>query len=176
MSTPAFIQLIYLGAAALFIFGLKAMSSPRSARLGMLLAAGGMAAAMCGTLLDPSITAFGWIAIGVLVGTALGAYIAIVTPMTHMPQRTALSHAFGALAAALVGVAHHIDHGEQGRKGVGISYLRLCDTQEVCRLLLRPQVGKRYHNHAELQVALPHEKLQRMHGYMKIGPRGKDPG
>jgi hypothetical protein len=101
-----------VGAAALFIFGLKCMSSPRSARLGMLLAAGGMAAAMCGTMLDPSITAFGWIAIGVLVGTAIGAYIAIVTPMTHMPQRTALSHAFGALAAALVGVAHHIDHGE----------------------------------------------------------------
>jgi NAD(P) transhydrogenase subunit beta len=111
MSTAAFIQLIYLGSASLFIFGLKCMSSPRSARLGMLLAAGGMAAAMAGTVLDPHITNFGWIAVGVLAGTALGAYIAIVTPMTHMPQRTALSHAFGALAAALVGIAHHIDHG-----------------------------------------------------------------
>ena len=112
MSTAAFIQLIYLGAAGFFIFGLKCMSSPRTARLGMLLAAAGMAAAMAGTMLDPKITNIAWIAVGVVVGTVVGAYIAIVTPMTHMPQRTALSHAFGALAAALVGIAHHIDHGD----------------------------------------------------------------
>jgi H+-translocating NAD(P) transhydrogenase subunit beta len=104
------IQLIYLSAAALFIFGLKAMSSPRTARRGMLMAAAAMAAAMGGTLLDPRIVGYDWIVGGILVGTALGAYIAIVTPMTHMPQRTALSHAFGALAAALVGIAHYLDH------------------------------------------------------------------
>ena len=110
MSPQIFIQLVYLGASALFIFGLKAMSSPRTARRGMLMAAAAMAAAMGGTLLDPRIHSYEWIAVGILVGTLVGGWIAIATPMTHMPQRTALSHAFGALAAALVGVAHYYDH------------------------------------------------------------------
>ena len=110
MSIQVFIQLIYLGASGLFIFGLKAMSSPRTARRGMLMAAAAMAAAMGGTLLDPRIHSYEWIAVGILVGTLAGGWIAIATPMTHMPQRTALSHAFGALAAALVGIAHYYDH------------------------------------------------------------------
>ncbi len=110
MSREVLIQLTYLGASALFIFGLRAMSTPRTARNGMLMAAGGMAAAMVGTLLDPSIHEYTWIAVGIGAGTILGVYIAMSTPMTHMPQRTALSHAFGALAATLVGVAHFYDH------------------------------------------------------------------
>jgi len=110
MSTQVFIQLVYLGASALFIFGLKAMSSPRTARRGMLMAGAAMAAAMGGTLLDPRIVNYEWIAVGILVGTLVGGWIAIATPMTHMPQRTALSHAFGALAASLVGIAHYYDH------------------------------------------------------------------
>jgi NAD(P) transhydrogenase subunit beta len=110
MSIQAFIQLIYLGAAALFIFGLKAMSSPRTARRGMLMAAAAMIAAIVGTILDPRVVNYEWILVGILIGSLLGGYIAIVTPMTHMPQRTALSHAFGALAASLVGIAHYYDH------------------------------------------------------------------
>jgi NAD(P) transhydrogenase subunit beta len=110
MNLEVLIQLVYLVASALFIFGLKAMSSPRTARQGMLMAAAAMAAAMGGTLLDPSVHSYTWILVGILVGTLLGTYIAVSTPMTHMPQRTALSHAFGALAATLVGVAHYYDH------------------------------------------------------------------
>ena len=110
MSTQAFIQLVYLGAAARFIFGLKAMSSPRTARRGMLMAAAAMVSAIGGTLLDPRVVNYEWIVVGIVVGTLLGGWIAIATPMTHMPQRTALSHAFGALAAALVGIAHYYDH------------------------------------------------------------------
>ena len=110
MSVASIVQLIYLVAAALFIFGLKAMSSPRTARRGMLMAAAAMASAMIGTLFDAHIQSYGWITAGLLVGTLAGVWIAIATPMTHMPQRTALSHAFGALAASLVGIAHYIDH------------------------------------------------------------------
>ncbi|MGD9983094.1 MAG: NAD(P)(+) transhydrogenase (Re/Si-specific) subunit beta [Porticoccaceae bacterium] len=110
MSMQVFIQLVYLGAAALFIFGLKAMSSPRTARRGMLMAAAAMVGAILGTILDPRVVNYEWILVGILVGSLLGGYIAIATPMTHMPQRTALSHAFGALAASLVGIAHYYDH------------------------------------------------------------------
>src|SRR6185436_12326014 len=64
-----------------------------------------------GTLLDHEIIRYDWIIAGMIVGSLAGAAIAVWTPMTHMPQRTALSHAFGALAAALVGVAEYHSHG-----------------------------------------------------------------
>lgn len=118
MSREVLIQLTYLVASALFIFGLKAMSSPKTARNGMLMAAAGMGAAMLGTLFDPQVHTYQWIAIGIAVGTVAGLVIAVWTPMTHMPQRTALSHAFGALAATLVGVAHFYDHGGSADLGV----------------------------------------------------------
>ncbi len=110
MKIEALIQLTYLAASALFIFGLRAMSSPRTARRGMLMAASAMAAAIGGTLLDPRIQRYDSIVVGILVGSLIGGMISIWTPMTQMPQRTALSHAFGALAAALVGVAHFHEH------------------------------------------------------------------
>jgi NAD(P) transhydrogenase subunit beta len=106
------IQLGYLAASALFIFGLKAMSSPRTARTGMLMAGAAMLAAMVGTMFDGKVHHYEGIAIGVIVGTILGGGMALWTPMTAMPQRTALSHAFGALAATLVGVAHYHDHAD----------------------------------------------------------------
>ncbi|MFO0693916.1 MAG: NAD(P)(+) transhydrogenase (Re/Si-specific) subunit beta [Polyangiales bacterium] len=107
--TVLLIQLSYLLAVALFVFGLKAMASPKTARRGMFMAETGMALAVIGTLLDARVISYEWIAVGIVVGTAAGCVIAIWTPMTHMPQRTALSHAFGALAAALVGVAEFYD-------------------------------------------------------------------
>jgi NAD(P) transhydrogenase subunit beta len=108
---PVVIELTYLAAAALFVFGLKALGSPKTARRGMFMAEAGMLAAIVGTLLDARVITYEWIAVGIFVGTAAGAVIAIWTPMTHMPQRTALSHAFGALAAALVGIAEFYDAG-----------------------------------------------------------------
>jgi NAD(P) transhydrogenase subunit beta len=76
----------------------------------MLMAAAAMIAALVGTILDPRGVIYDWVLVGMLIGRLLGGLIAIVTPMTHMPQRTALSHAFGALAASLVGIAHYYDH------------------------------------------------------------------
>jgi len=105
------IELSYYVAAILFILGLKLLSSPRTARQGMHLAELGMAIAIAGTLLDHHIITYTWIIVGAAIGTVAGIIIAVWTPMTAMPQRTALSHAFGAAAAALVGISHYYSEG-----------------------------------------------------------------
>jgi len=102
-----FIQACYLAASVLFILGLRGLTSPDKARRGMQLAAVGMLVAVVGTLLDRNIISFMWILIGLVLGSGIGAAISIWMPMTAIPQRTAISHAFGALAATLVGVAHY---------------------------------------------------------------------
>lgn len=101
------VGIAYLVASVLFILGLKFLGSPRTARRGMFLAEAGMAVAIISTLLDHEIISLEWILIGLVVGSIAGYIISILTPMTAMPQRTALSHAFGALAAALVGVTKY---------------------------------------------------------------------
>jgi NAD(P) transhydrogenase subunit beta len=105
-----FIQAAYLAASVLFILGLKGLSSPAKARRGMQLAAVGMLVAVCGTLFHHHIVRFDWILVGLAVGSVVGAAMAIWMPMTAIPQRTAISHAFGALAATLVGVAEYSRH------------------------------------------------------------------
>ncbi len=102
-----FIQITYLAASALFILGLKGLTAPDTARNGMRLAAVGMLLAVVGTLLNSQILTFTWIIIGLIVGSGIGAAISIWMPMTAVPQRTAISHAFGALAATLVGIEHY---------------------------------------------------------------------
>jgi NAD(P) transhydrogenase subunit beta len=115
-----YIEFTYLAASILFIFGLKGLTHPDSARRGMLLAAAGMTAAIVGTLFHPDIVTYQWIWIGLLIGGAIGAAMSIWMPMTAMPERTALSHAFGALAAALVGIAEYANFGgNMGRMKVG---------------------------------------------------------
>src|SRR5205814_3953004 len=90
---------------------------PRTARRGMFLAEFGMLAAIVGTLLHHEVVTYQWILVGLFLGTAAGVFIAWWTPMTAMPQRTALSHAFGACAVALVGVAEYYTYG--GSPGLG---------------------------------------------------------
>src|SRR3954466_3344922 len=94
----------YLVASILFILSLKMMSHPDTARRGMFLAEGGMFAAIVGTLIGAHIITWIWLIAGLAIGSVIGAWMAVTVPMTAMPQRTALSHAFGALAAALVGI------------------------------------------------------------------------
>ena len=107
-----FIEATYLIASVFFVLGLKAMSHPETARRGMFLAEAGMLAAIIGTLMHHEIVSYEWIIAGLVIGSIVGALMAIWVPMTAMPQRTALSHAFGALAAALVGVAEYTIRGE----------------------------------------------------------------
>jgi NAD(P) transhydrogenase subunit beta len=102
--TSYFMEATYLVASILFILSLKMMSHPDTARRGMFLAEGGMFAAIVGTLIGAHIVTWVWLIAGLAVGSAIGAWMAVTVPMTAMPQRTALSHAFGALAAALVGI------------------------------------------------------------------------
>jgi H+-translocating NAD(P) transhydrogenase subunit beta len=99
----------YLVAAALFILSLKWLSHPRTARRGVRAGEVGMALAIIGTLLMYDVVDYQWVLVGIFIGTVIGAPMAIWMPMTAVPQRTALSHAFGALAAALVGTAHYYE-------------------------------------------------------------------
>jgi NAD(P) transhydrogenase subunit beta len=94
-------------AAGLFVLALKWLSSPATARRGNLAGEIGMTAAILGALLSYHIVTFEWIIVGFAIGAILGVPMAVFMPMTAVPQRTALSHAFGALAAALVGTAHY---------------------------------------------------------------------
>ncbi|HVS39855.1 MAG TPA: NAD(P)(+) transhydrogenase (Re/Si-specific) subunit beta [Gemmataceae bacterium] len=104
------LRYLYIVSAVLFITGMKGLSSPKWARRGMFLAEFGMAVAVIGTLFDPRIQPLGfvWIGVGVLIGSVVGGSMGLRIPMTAVPQRTALSHSLGALAAALIGVAHYV--------------------------------------------------------------------
>jgi NAD(P) transhydrogenase subunit beta len=106
------LRYLYIVSAVLFILGLKGLSSPKWARRGMFLAEFGMAVAIIGTLFDTRIQAWGyfWIGVGLLIGSAVGATMGLRIPMTAVPQRTALSHSLGALAATLVGIAEYLRH------------------------------------------------------------------
>jgi H+-translocating NAD(P) transhydrogenase subunit beta len=106
-----FIEFSYLLASILFILGLRGMSHPETARRGMHLAEFGMVMAIIGTLLQREIISYEWIIAGLLLGSTIGLAMGVWVPMTAMPQRTALSHAFGALAASLVGISEYYLHG-----------------------------------------------------------------
>ena len=100
-----FIEFSYLLASILFILGLKGLSHPETAKRGMHLAEFGMLMAIIGTLMHHEIVSYTWIISGLAVGSVVGLAMGVWVPMTAMPQRTALSHAFGAFAAALVGIS-----------------------------------------------------------------------
>jgi H+-translocating NAD(P) transhydrogenase subunit beta len=100
------IEIVYLVASVLFILSLKWMSSPAYARRGILAGEIGMVLAIGGTLLHRGIVDYKWIAIALVLGTIIGIPLGKVQ-MTAVPQRTALSHAFGALCVTLVGTAEY---------------------------------------------------------------------
>jgi NAD(P) transhydrogenase subunit beta len=106
-----FTQVSYLAASVLFILGLRSLTKPDSARRGMQQAALGMLLAIVGTLLKHEIVDYRWIVAGLALGSVIGYPLGMWVPMTAMPQRIAISHMFGALAATLVGVAEFHDHG-----------------------------------------------------------------
>jgi NAD(P) transhydrogenase subunit beta len=112
--TDQLIQLIYLVSTALFILSLQWMSDPKTARRGVFAGVGGMSLAVIGTLLNPQIVGFSWIAIALVAGTLVGIPLSKVA-LTAVPQRTALSHAFGGLAAGLVGTAKYYLWAQQGQ-------------------------------------------------------------
>ncbi len=106
----AFTSVAYLGASVAFILGLRGLTKPETARSGMQLAGLGMLAAIAGTLVNHEILSFSWILVGLALGTLIGWPLGTRVAMTQMPQRIAISHLFGALAASLVGIAEYTHH------------------------------------------------------------------
>jgi len=106
IANTTLIEVIYLVASALFILSLKWMSSPATARRGLFAGEVGMILAIAGTLLHHGILSYTWIVTGLVLGAIVGVPLGKVA-MTAVPQRTALSHAFGALCVTLVGAAHY---------------------------------------------------------------------
>jgi len=106
-SRDLIIQATYFVASILFILGLRSLTKPTQARLGMQQAAFGMLFAVIGTLLNAHILSYQWIMIGLIVGTIIGYPMAMKVAMTSMPQFVAFSHAFGAIAATIVGVVEY---------------------------------------------------------------------
>ena len=102
MSAGFGIQLAYLGAAVLFILGLKGLSSARSAPRGNALAALGMALAVAAALLDAGVLGWEWMLAGAITGATIGAFAATRVQMTSMPEMVALLNGFGGAASALV--------------------------------------------------------------------------
>ncbi len=99
--------LIYLIASILFIFGIKKLSSPKTAREGNFLSSLGMFLAVVVTLFDQRVLTFEYIIIGIVVGGAIGAVMAYKVPMTGMPQMVGLLNGFGGGASMLVAFAEY---------------------------------------------------------------------
>ncbi|HEX3819607.1 MAG TPA: NAD(P)(+) transhydrogenase (Re/Si-specific) subunit beta, partial [Candidatus Sulfotelmatobacter sp.] len=101
-----YLDFAYIAAVVLFILSLKFLSSPASARWGVLAGEIGAALAVGATLLNPELVQYRWIVVTLIIGAGVGIPLGMVH-MTAVPQRTALSHAFGALSAAIIGIAEY---------------------------------------------------------------------
>jgi proton-translocating NAD(P)+ transhydrogenase subunit beta len=100
------VQAAYVVATALFIFALHWMNDPKTARRGVRAGVAGMTIAVVATWAEPGVVHHVWIVLAIIAGFIVGIPLALV-PLTAVPQRTALSHAFGGLAAGLVGTAKY---------------------------------------------------------------------
>ncbi len=109
--SPIAINFAYVGSAALFIFGLKMLSSPATARRGNLLSALGMLLAIVVTLMAQGLD-FLWIIFGMAIGTAIGLVAAYRVEMTAMPEMVALFNGFGGIASLLLAWSEYHQHRE----------------------------------------------------------------
>lgn len=104
----------YLLSAILFIFALKGLTHPSSARNGNYLGMAGMAIAIAATLMGSEVQSYGFIITGVLVGAVIGAVMAARVQMTAMPQLVAALHSFVGMAAVLVAIGTFLNKAEGG--------------------------------------------------------------
>ena len=117
--TPLVVNLAYIAAAVLFVFGLKMLGSPATARRGNALSAGGMLIAVVATLLGQGIVELHWIAVAALAGAVVGALAARLVAMTAMPEMVALFNGSGGIASLLVGWAALFGPGAEAGAAVG---------------------------------------------------------
>ena len=102
------VNLVYILASILFIFGLKMLGSAETAKKGNLVSAIGMLIAVVVTLLDQNIVDYTWILIGITLGTVIGATAALRVKMTAMPEMVAIFNGFGGIASLLVGSSEYL--------------------------------------------------------------------
>jgi NAD(P) transhydrogenase subunit beta len=121
----SFWQAAYIIAALSVVLSIKWLNSPVTARRGVLSGEIGMLFAVVGTLLRHEVLSYQWIFVAFAGGTAVGVPLAYLMPMTAVPQLTALSHAFGALAAALVGTAEYYRYASAGQSITGFTMFAL---------------------------------------------------
>ncbi len=101
----------YIVAAILFIFSLAGLSKHETSRQGNIFGITGMAIALVVTILGPESGHTGWIIVAMVIGGAIGVYLARKVEMTQMPELVAILHSFVGLAAVLVGFNSYLDHG-----------------------------------------------------------------
>ncbi len=106
LALQQYLDFAYIVAVVLFILSLKWLSSPVTARWGVLAGEIGAAIAVTATLFNPELVQYKWIVISLIIGAGVGIPLGMVK-MTAVPQRTALSHAFGAASAAMIGIAEY---------------------------------------------------------------------
>jgi NAD(P) transhydrogenase subunit beta len=106
LAIQQYLDFAYIVAVVLFILSLKWLSSPVTARWGVLAGEIGAAMAVTATLFNPELVQYKWIVISLIIGAGVGIPLGMVK-MTAVPQRTALSHAFGAASAAMIGIAEY---------------------------------------------------------------------
>ena len=106
LALQQYLDFVYIVAVVLFILSLKLLSSPVSARWGILAGEIGAALAVIATLFNPELVQYKWIIISLVIGAGVGIPLGMVH-MTAVPQRTALSHAFGAMSAAIIGISEY---------------------------------------------------------------------
>jgi len=104
------VSYLYVVSIILFVLSLRWMSEVKTAQRGNWAAALGLAIAIIGTLLAYYIQRVDLLAAGFVVGALIGSPIALRLPMTAVPQRTAMSHAFGSMAVALIGASEYYNH------------------------------------------------------------------
>lgn len=114
-------NIAYLAAAILFIFGLKGLSSPKTARRGNLLGMTAMLIAVVVTLFDRQILDYTYIILGLVIGSAIGAVSARVVHMTAMPQMVAIFNGFGGGASALVAYSEYLGKTETPPTDVSVT-------------------------------------------------------
>lgn len=114
--SPDFFAAMYLVATVLFVFGLKGLSSPRTALGGNTLAMVGMGLAIVITLIHPEVKSYTWIVAGLAVGAVIGITVALKIQMTAMPQLVAALHSFVGLSAVLVAAGTFIAHQNSGQE------------------------------------------------------------
>ena len=102
-------NIFYVLSSVLFIFGIKKLSHPRTARSGNLIASLGMFIAVITTLVVSKNLSYELIGIGIIIGSIIGAFFAVRVEMTQMPQMVAIFNGFGGIASALVAAAEFIN-------------------------------------------------------------------